>query len=114
MTKLDPCFKGLAGAQAVEKQLVPIGAEFPVFTELLEWAETAPYTTTPQLFLHAYTKSKDRPFLGKRVGDHFEFETYEEVYGKIRRVLIVNGILRLELRRLIFLQLTHLHQHHRL
>lgn len=84
MNKLDPCFAGLAGAQAAENQLVPIGAEFPVFTELLEWAKNAPYTTTPQLFLHAYTKSKDRPFLGRRVGDHYEFETYEEVYGKIR------------------------------
>ncbi|MBQ7568963.1 long-chain fatty acid--CoA ligase [bacterium] len=83
MAKLDSCFAGIAGATAIEGQLIPVGAEFPVFPELLEWAKTAPYTTTPQLFMHAYNISKDRPFVGKRVGDHFEFETYDDVYKKI-------------------------------
>ena len=41
-------------------------------------------------------------------------ETLDEVHGKIRRLLVVNRILRLELCRLIFLQFPHLHPHHRL
>lgn len=74
----------IEGMLPVQAQLSSLGAEFPVRRELLEWAKGAEYTTVPQLFLRGYRASAQRPYLGRRVGGEFVFETYEEVYGKVR------------------------------
>ncbi len=84
MAQLDPCFVGIAGISAVEGEpLVPLGAEYPIYDEFREWAKDAPFKTTPELFLHAWSISKDRPYLGQRVNGKFEFETYDQIYQKI-------------------------------
>lgn len=61
-------------------------AIFKASNSLLKWAETAPVKTLPQMFEQAVAKDPEARYLGRKVGDHFEFMTYAQA-DKMRKEL---------------------------
>lgn len=53
-------------------------AAFKPSKALLAWAEKAPVKTLPQMFEQAVAKDPEARYLGRKVGDKFEFITYAQ------------------------------------